>query len=102
MPAERRATLLTRRGVPQTRRSIGGCGDDALAVGTERDAKDRVDMASSRLADGPAGRYVPQTRCPVIGCADNEPAVGAERGGRYKVGVTSEWLADRLARHRVP
>ena len=80
MTSERLADRLAGRGVPDPRRPVIRCGDDALAVGAERRAIDRILMAFERFADRLAGRRRP-TSAPSGPCrrGDNALAVGTER-----------------------
>ena len=63
--------------------SSSRCGDDALAIGTERRTRHNLKMTFERLADWLAGLGVPQPRRLILRRGDDALAVGAERGPRY-------------------
>src|SRR5271166_2468139 len=78
------------RGVPEPRRLVVGCGDDARAVAAERRARHPFVMACERLADRLTGLGVPDARRLVLRSGDDALAVGAERRAQHLTAVASE------------
>src|SRR5262245_35615365 len=100
MAAERLANLLAGSCIPQPRRPVPRCGDDALAVGTEHRAPHCIRMALERRAEWLGSLGIPQPRRVVLRRGDNALAVGAERRTPHNIGMAFKWFARDWVSHR--